>query len=193
MENGKLDRRVRRTQKLLKEGLAELLGEKEIYKITVQELCDRVDINRATFYAHYTDIFDLYGKIEKDFLDELDAIFFDESLTTVEAFFSRILDFVYENKKFCKMIYSDRKDLYFNNRMKETLEKATIKSWKTDYNFNENDHFALACVKYHVKGMTALVEFWVQSDFTVKREEILSYAVTLNNKMENMIEGLAGK
>lgn len=175
---------MRRTQKLLKEGLAELLGEKEIYKITVQELCDRVDINRATFYAHYTDIFDLYGKIEKDFLDELDAIFFDESLTTVETFFSRILDFVYENKKFCKMIYSDRKDLYFNNRMKETLEKATIKSWKIDYNFNENDHFALACVKYHVKGMTALVEFWVQSDFKGRNPKLRRHAQQQDGKYD---------
>jgi len=56
----KEDRRVRKTKKALREGLAELLTQKSIQKITVRELTDKVDIHRSTFYANYEDIYDLF-------------------------------------------------------------------------------------------------------------------------------------
>ena len=58
------DRRVRKTREQLRHGLAELLCEKSIREITVKELVERVDINRSTFYLHYSDIYDMMEKIE---------------------------------------------------------------------------------------------------------------------------------
>ena len=52
----KVDRRVRKTKAQLRRGLARLMQEKSINEITVKELVDEVDINRSTFYLHYTDI-----------------------------------------------------------------------------------------------------------------------------------------
>ena len=48
-----LDRRVRRTQKSLHEALIALLLEKNYDAITVQEVLDRADVGRSTFYAHF--------------------------------------------------------------------------------------------------------------------------------------------
>lgn len=47
------DRRVRRTRRLLKEALLELLAERDYDAITVQEIADRADVGRSTFYAHF--------------------------------------------------------------------------------------------------------------------------------------------
>ncbi|MCB0141244.1 MAG: helix-turn-helix transcriptional regulator, partial [Caldilineaceae bacterium] len=48
-----VDRRVRRSRKLLGEALLELVVEKPFGDITVQDIADRADMNRATFYLHF--------------------------------------------------------------------------------------------------------------------------------------------
>ncbi|MGB0384319.1 MAG: TetR/AcrR family transcriptional regulator [Ardenticatenaceae bacterium] len=59
MTEQKVDRRVLRTRRLLKEALISLILEKKYERITVQEILDRADIGRSTFYAHYRDKDDL--------------------------------------------------------------------------------------------------------------------------------------
>ena len=54
-----LDPRIRRTRELLRESLGNLLESKEFEKISVQDIMDLATVNRATFYAHYTDKFAL--------------------------------------------------------------------------------------------------------------------------------------
>jgi AcrR family transcriptional regulator len=55
----KTDRRVRRTRELLRRALLLLIQEQGYDRITVQDLLDRADIGRSTFYAHYRDKDDL--------------------------------------------------------------------------------------------------------------------------------------
>ena len=64
----KTDRRVRKTKSQLKTGLAQLMREKSIREITVKELVDAVDINRSTFYLHYSDIPGLLAEVENETL-----------------------------------------------------------------------------------------------------------------------------
>ena len=66
-----MDRRIQYTKKVIKETCIELLSEKDITKVSVSELCKKADINRATFYRYYLDIFDLLSKIEDEFVEEL--------------------------------------------------------------------------------------------------------------------------
>jgi AcrR family transcriptional regulator len=53
------DRRVRRTRAALTGALMALMVEKDYASITVQDLIDRADVGRSTFYAHFTDKSDL--------------------------------------------------------------------------------------------------------------------------------------
>lgn len=55
----KLDPRVRRTQTYILDAFMAILSEKSFKSITVKEITQRAGINRATFYAHYQDKFDL--------------------------------------------------------------------------------------------------------------------------------------
>ena len=49
------DRRIRRTRRILGDALVGLILEKAYEKITVQDILDRADVGRSTFYAHYRD------------------------------------------------------------------------------------------------------------------------------------------
>lgn len=65
------DKRVRRTKKLLRQALAELMQEKEFKNITVSDVVRRADINRGTFYVYYRDVYDLREKVENEMVDTL--------------------------------------------------------------------------------------------------------------------------
>jgi len=49
------DRRVRRTRTLLQDALIALILEKGYEAVTVQDIIDRADVGRSTFYAHFLD------------------------------------------------------------------------------------------------------------------------------------------
>jgi AcrR family transcriptional regulator len=53
------DRRVERTEQLLRQALLALVQEKGFEALTVQEIIDRANVGRATFYAHFDNKDDL--------------------------------------------------------------------------------------------------------------------------------------
>jgi AcrR family transcriptional regulator len=55
MKGIKEDRRIGRTRKLMHEALMSLIVEKGYEAVTVQDILDRADVGRSTFYAHYRD------------------------------------------------------------------------------------------------------------------------------------------
>lgn len=59
MANLKTDRRSQRTQQILHEALMSLMQDKRYDDITVQDIIDRANVGRSTFYAHYQDKEDL--------------------------------------------------------------------------------------------------------------------------------------
>jgi AcrR family transcriptional regulator len=69
LKNTKDDRRSNRTKRSLSEALVELIHEKRFDDITVQEVIDRADVGRSTFYSHFRDKEDLFQKDWEQFLD----------------------------------------------------------------------------------------------------------------------------
>jgi AcrR family transcriptional regulator len=63
---GKLDRRVARSRRALKEALTDLILEQGYESVTVQDVIDRADLGRSTFYAHFLDKDDLLMAILAD-------------------------------------------------------------------------------------------------------------------------------
>lgn len=59
MDSKRGDRRVRRSRRVLHEALRALILEKGYDRVTVQDVIDRADVGRATFYAHFRDKDDL--------------------------------------------------------------------------------------------------------------------------------------
>ena len=50
----KTDRRVERTRELLQKALTELIAERGYDAITIQDIVDRANVGRTTFYLHYS-------------------------------------------------------------------------------------------------------------------------------------------
>lgn len=65
----KTDRRILRTRNALGDALVALMREKNFDDITVQEVLDRAEVGRATFYVHYRDKHDLFLSDVEDFLE----------------------------------------------------------------------------------------------------------------------------
>ena len=68
----RIDPRVKRTRDLLVRAFNELVEEKGHSGLTVQEIAERATINRATFYAHFRDQYELFDYvISEAFREEL--------------------------------------------------------------------------------------------------------------------------
>lgn len=71
MKQQKADRRSQRTYRLVSSAFAELMVEKPYEEILVQDILDRADIGRTTFYAHYFDKEDVLNTIIEQELERL--------------------------------------------------------------------------------------------------------------------------
>src|SRR5215813_6149208 len=80
--NTKLDPRVKRTRNLLLRAFKELLAEKDFAALTVQDITERAEVNRATFYAHFEDKFALMDYSVREALQEA----LDKSLPDTHTF-----------------------------------------------------------------------------------------------------------
>jgi len=73
-EQEKLDPRVKRTRNLILESFESLLAEKGFESISVQDVTDKAEINRATFYAHFPDKYALLDySISQMFMQEIET------------------------------------------------------------------------------------------------------------------------
>src|SRR5215218_11037123 len=68
----RVDPRVRRTRELIVRSFNELVAEKGHAGLTVSEITSRATINRATFYAHFADQYELFDHVVSEaFREEL--------------------------------------------------------------------------------------------------------------------------
>lgn len=66
-----MDLRTERTKRSIINAFLELREKKPLEKITVKELSELAYINKATFYSHYHDIYDLSDQLENEFLSSI--------------------------------------------------------------------------------------------------------------------------
>ena len=52
-----MDIRIEKTRQSIINAFIELRSHKELERITIKELCEKAQINKSTFYAHYQDIY----------------------------------------------------------------------------------------------------------------------------------------
>lgn len=127
-----LDRRTRRTREALIGALLDLLREKPLNAITVTELTEAADVNRATFYTHYQDLFAMYSQLQ-DALCEICRAMVDEHgaelasghyLGLIEDLF-RFLD---ENEQIFDILFSDTADSSFFTSILEVIREACMRN-----------------------------------------------------------------
>lgn len=177
------NRSVRKTKKMLKEGLLVLLKEKPISQITVIELCDSVDINRGTFYYHYDDIYDMLSTIEEEFFNEFYEIIIrdlESSLSKDEPYLilTNVFYFFDENAELCETLLGPNGDLAFIQRIKKIVDEKCSDIWR-------QTGFLLSSVEYElfnsfiINGYIGLLETWLKTGRKQTPEEMASFVVKI--------------
>ena len=154
------DRRIRRTKRLLKQGFAELMREKDFQEITVRDITDRMDLNRGTFYLHYADTYDLLQKLESDVLDDVQRMIDEHSSEagtgSLQPVFEPVLDFI---GKVQKLIYENGVSLIHR------CFSANVAEEKLAY--------ILSFITY---GLIGLIKQWFDSNMSLDKHEVVKMA-----------------
>ena len=168
----KMDRRVRKTRAQLRAGLARLMQQKNIKEITVKELVAEIDINRSTFYLHYTDIYQMLQSIEGELMEEyanelraagckehpLDPGMKEEGYSFAIQLF-RILA---ANKDICAALMGPNGDMAFVEKIEKLVEDAVLPELFTMFPQNVNDiKYAYA---FCINGCVGMIKCWLTGD-----------------------------
>ena len=161
-----IDRRIRKTRRLLRECLTALLKEKKVQDITVREIADMADINRGTFYLHYKDVFDLMEQIENELLKELEDMLnhhqAQDLLSRPSLIFAELYPLVQDNADIVSILIGENGDLNFVNRLKHIVREKCLKDWMALKPLRNSNAFE-AYYAFIVSGCIGMVQYWLSS------------------------------
>jgi AcrR family transcriptional regulator len=69
-----MDRRQRKTRTVILNTCIALIQEKDFQKITINEIAQRADINRGTFYLHFVDKYDMLDSFENEMIEKIEEV-----------------------------------------------------------------------------------------------------------------------
>lgn len=126
-----MDLRVEKTRRSIINAFLNLRSRKPLEKITVKELAELAQINKATFYLHYHDIYELSESLEREVIESAllniehpDAVFKDNKLFMRELTIS-----LAANEQLIKILFEGNR----SGRFIELFEKGIIELIKKSY------------------------------------------------------------
>ncbi len=178
------DSRVRRTKKLIRQGLVELGKTKSINKITVKELTDCVEVNRGTFYLHYKDVYDLIESIENELYDEfnekISSFTSDELLKNPVDICETFCAHFYEHMDIYSVLLSQYGDAQFAHKIGELFNVKVFEIFNEIFpNMNKAKYdFAYTYGKF---GLVGLVTCWFTEhpDWTPRQVAEMWFNITM--------------
>ncbi len=178
------DRRAEKTRKALSNALAELLIQKELHKVTVQEISDKAEVNRVTFYNHYLDVYDLYEKMEKETLVALGLLVLQLEEVPGEEFFKHLIQYINENRTIFMMIFSPNATGQLRSKLSNIIEGVfrQIQSEKQDSDINDKELEFMSC--YRAQGCLAILSKWVLGGFKEADDFIIKTVSRLDHYTE---------
>lgn len=185
VNNKPVDRRTTKTKRALSNALAELLSEKELRKITVQEIVDKADVSRVTFYKYYLDVYDLCEKIEEVVLTELGLIVLQLEDNSTELFFEQLVGYISENRVTFSMIFNPNTTSKLRDKLSKLIEGMlrNVYSEKLGIKPNNKELAYICC--YHAQGCLAILQKWVQDGFTEPDDYIIKLMPAIDEQIED--------
>jgi AcrR family transcriptional regulator len=166
------DRRIVYTRMVLKQSLLELLRERPIEKITVKDICEKADINRGTFYTHFSDPYNLLEQIENELLGEIaSSIASSLKAEAISGLLEQIFESILKNKELCGVLFSDYGDKVFLRRIMNIAHDASIAEWKKMIPVMTDEHAELLYL-FYANGCVAIIQHWIQSGMKESPREI---------------------
>jgi len=175
-------RKVRYTKRVIRESLFELLDKKKLNQISVKELCELADINRGTFYSHFTDIYDLVEKLEGELLQRMISVAKFEKIgknNQLEMFVD-ILSHIKSNVE-------DYRTLVINPDFSRCLDEFLAVTHKHHAKAlaEKNPHISRNMIDYSFaylsSGSTRAILKWIENDFEESPEEMAALIDAFSN------------
>lgn len=182
MPEKKQDARVRYTKMVIRNSLLELLRIKPIAKITVTEICERADINRATFYAHYSDPSDLLHSLEAEVIEDVTR-WVTPALTAVGSdlkdVLTRLVEYIGENADICSVLLSDKGDNSFQTKVVNVIEGQFMSSWAAARKLSQDE--AEYLYTFIALGSVGLIRKWLADGAKKPASEIAELILKISN------------
>ncbi|WP_325200253.1 TetR/AcrR family transcriptional regulator [Oscillibacter sp.] len=174
------DRRARRSRKLLKESLLELMKRKTFADISVRDVTDAADMNRATFYLHYSGTAELLQSVEEDLLAELQALVDAHMQETfavgsVAPVFEPVLDFAVEHRETCAVLFASSEASGFFQSIQRLVHEngaPLVRSWFRPADPRLTDYL----LNFLAWGFIGLLSEWFEKDMALPKAELLDAA-----------------
>ena len=179
--NTKTDLRVQKTHKALYETFMLLLEEKKFEEITVQELCDRAMVRRATFYKHFADKYDFFALFVRQFQELMLLQYTQKSDENSSSdtdnyhlfLFQRSLDFFSRHRDMVNSIvessaFSTLLDILSEEIQRNILLYLTDKT-ETPPSPALSSHI-LAC--FYAGGIIQTLRYWITNQESISQEKI---------------------
>ena len=162
----KNDRRVRYTKQAIKSALMELLETTSFDQITVKALCEKAEINRATFYTHYETLNALIEELEyeecKQLFEMFDHFFVDTNNDGLYDATKLMLQFLKEHTILRELfLYHGTVGKGLSRLTWEHLQKTHAILINRGGLTSEQAYWMLAFVVY---GMREVLRQWFESD-----------------------------
>ena len=162
-------RRTQMTRQLFRKALIELMKDKPLHKITIKELCEKADLNRATFYLHYSDQMDLFNEIialfEKDIIETISK-FTGEGDKVV--LMSKYLDYVKQNA----FLYS----ILMNNETvdgtKTRIIRNVLSELKAEMPVYGDPMENRYTYTFMIEGTCGVIERWIDHGFDMSTKDL---------------------
>jgi AcrR family transcriptional regulator len=187
MDEKKTDRRTIKTRKAIYNALMELLIEKPLHKITVQDISTTADINRATFYKHFLDIYDLYDQMEQDILIEWGMLVLKLQELRSKEFFDNLAGYVEKNQNVFKMVFSSNAPGQLRAKFEKILDGLLKKIESEKKGANLKDIKLTYQTWYRSQGCIAILTKWVEDGLVQPKDFIVKTLSELDSNTEKIM------
>ena len=164
----------KKSQVKIENAFLQLVQDKEAERITVTEICKLANVNRTTFYANYTDVYDLVDNIRERMMSEYAALFREQREVSRENFLKMFND-IKKNQAFYKTYFKLGFDVNYKIvSFDKNLAKQLYNNELIDYH-----------CEFFQAGITAVIKKWLNGNCRETPEEIMGIIdAEYKNKME---------
>lgn len=173
----KIDLRVFKTRKALTEAMMSTLGEKKFEDITVQYICDKAMVRRATFYTHFVDKYELFAYTVRVIYKEFPSYKFldNENVNRRDIYLNLVEEFVIfitENTKIVKALLNSEVVPIIFNIISTEIEK-TLSQVLTKDIAEHTDLSPQLVINFYIRGVLGSCLWWINENQPISKEELI--------------------
>lgn len=177
----KMDARIINSKKFLKEALLSLLSEMKLSEIKVVTLCTRAEINRATFYSHYKNVYQLFDEILDSFMDQMCSfvVKINENISREQKVkeFKKLIQYIDKNSSLFIMIFDNSSNFEFTSHQYQVLQQKIHQRIKSN-----NSMLSKYITNYYIYAGGAILYTWLKNGKKESYDEIGKILYTFINK-----------